>query len=151
MALYSWAMRTTLITAGSACVEINTPSTLGVKILEVGFSLVTAATCVVGLGKALAAAITQNTVTSPLPEQDSGLPTAKTTFCTAWGTAPTMPLVTSAYYRRASIVGAIGAGVIWTFPRGLYIPPSATGVGAPCLFNCTATTGFLDVWVVIDE
>jgi hypothetical protein len=153
--IYSWAFRTTLVTAGVACVEINTPSTQSIRIYEVGVTQVVGTGCVVGLGKALAASVGPTTPIAtavPLPEQDTALPAAKTVIYTAWATSSaTMPLVTSNYYRRVSIIGLIGAGVVWTFPRGLYVPPSASGTSAVCLFNCTATTGFLDVWIVFDE
>jgi len=151
MSMYSWAYRTTVVAAGSAFVEINTPSTLGIKIFEIGITNVTGNAGVVGLARPLAAAITQSTVTSPIAEQDTGLPTAKTTMCTAWGTAPTTPAATAVFYRRACFIAQIGAGIVWTFPRGLYVPPSATGTNALCLHSIAATTGFLDVWIVLDE
>jgi hypothetical protein len=162
MSLYSWSYRTTVVAAGSAFVEINTPSTLGIKIYEIGITQVTGNATIIGLAKPSVAGISQTTVTAPIAEQDTGLSTAKTSICTAWGTAPVTPggggggtggtgINTSVFLRKANLIAQIGSGVIWTFPRGLYLPPNATGLNAMCLHSIIATTGFLDVWIVLDE
>lgn len=156
MSLYSWSYRTTVVAAGSAFVEINTPSTLGIKIYEIGITQVTGNATIVGLAKPAVAGVSQTTVTSPIAEQDTGLPTAKTSICTAWTTAPVTPgggtgINTSVFLRKTDLIAQIGSGVIWTFPRGLYLPSNATGLNAMCLHSIIATTGFLDVWIVLDE
>ena len=48
--------------------------------------------------------------------------------------------------RRLATPATIGAGIIWTFPRGYYLAPSASLV----IFNITATVA-CDCWIVIDE
>ena len=146
MSTYSLSVRTSNATISQACWEIYTPSTLGIKIFEIGISTVTAQTMILGLAKPLAAGVGQTTPANFIPEQDSNLPTSKTLSAVAWGTsAPT--IATAGFLRRVSIVSAIGAGIIWTFPRGLYVPPSTS----MCIHNISASTGFLDCWAVIDE
>lgn len=146
MSLYALSVRTTLATINQCCWEIYTTSTMPIKIYEIGISTVTAQAMVLGLAKPAAAGVGQTTPASFIPEQDSGLPTSKTLSAVAWGTsAPT--IATTGFLRRVSIVAAIGAGVIWTFPRGLYVPASTS----MCINNIAASTGFLDCWAVIDE
>ena len=141
MSLYSLSVRTSNVTINQACWEIYTPSTLCIKIFEIGISTVTAQTMILGLAKPLAAGVGQTTPANFIAEQDSGLPTSKTLSAVAWGTsAPT--IATAGFLRRVSIVSAIGAGVIWTFPRGLYVPASSS----MCIHNISASTGFLDCW-----
>lgn len=142
MSIYSLALRTTNVTAGQPNVEIYTPSTLAVKVMEIGFALTTATAGAYGLGRPSSQGITPVAAVF-LPEQNSVDPTAKTNASLSWGTPPGVP---AAYLRRVFVPATIGAGVIWTFPRGLYIPVSASLV----LHNIV-TPAVLDVWIVIDE
>ena len=145
MSLYCLAVRTTNATINQACWEIYTPSTLAIKIFEIGISTVTAQTMVLGLAKPLAAGVGPTTPANFIAEQDSGLPPSKTLSAVAWSTsAPT--IATAGFNRRASIPAAIGAGVLWTFPKGLYVPPSTS----MCIHNIAAS-GTLDCWAIIDE
>jgi hypothetical protein len=61
----------------------------------------------------------------------------------AWGTAPTAP---TNFLRRVTLPATIGAGIIWTFPRGLVIPVSSSIV----IWNI-GTNSVADIWIVIDE
>lgn len=145
MSMYSLTVRTLNTLAGQACWEIYTPPTLEIKIFEIGISNIAATTTVVGLAKPAVAGVGPLLPTSFIAEQDSGLPTSQTLSAVSWSTsAPTVP--TAGFNRRASIVGAIGAGVLWTFPKGLYIPSSTS----MCIFNITASGSF-DCWAIISE
>jgi hypothetical protein len=48
--------------------------------------------------------------------------------------------------RRVSLPATIGAGIVWTFPRGFQVLKAKTLVGMNI-----ATPAVLDVWFVIDE
>ena len=61
----------------------------------------------------------------------------------SWGTSPTAP---AGYHRRWNAAATIGVGIIWTFPRGLIVPVSASLV----VFNITAVVA-CDANIAIDE
>jgi hypothetical protein len=143
MAIYSLGLRTTDVTQNHANVEIYTPSTLAIKIMEIGLAQVTATACIYGLGRPAAQGVT------PVPvlfqaEQNSSDPAAKTNASLSWGTSPTQPTI---FMRRVATPAAVGAGVIWTFPRGLQLPASSSIV----IWNISNPTVACDVWIVIDE
>jgi hypothetical protein len=143
MSIYSLGVRTTNSTIAQACVEIYTPSTLAIRVMEIGICNVAATGWAVGLGRPAAQGITP-VAAAFNPEQSTADPAAKTNVSLSWGTSPTAP---TTYLRRAYFPATIGAGVVWTFPRGLYLPADASLV----LFNITAGPTGCDVWIVIDE
>ena len=161
--LYSICLRTTATVAQQSLMEINTAVNVGCKIYEIGIASTVATANIIGLGFPSIASISptwltngqttgQATASGFLPEQDTGAPTAKTTIAIAWATQPavivnpfTVPLL-----RRADLQAAITAGVVWNFPKGLYLPPNSKGLTGLCLFNLITGVA-LDVWVVIDE
>jgi hypothetical protein len=140
--IYSVGIRTTNLTINQACVEIYTPATLAVKVLEIGVGVVTATSYTVGLGRPQAQGVTPVPVAFQ-PEQNASNPAAKTNASLSWGTSPTVPAV---FLRRFITPATIGSGVIWTFPRGLELPANSSLV----LWNITAAPA-CDVWIVIDE
>jgi hypothetical protein len=142
MAIYSLGLKSTNTTINNALVEIYTPSTLAIKIMEIGIGQTVATACEYGLGRPANQGIT------PVPvafqaEQSTTDPAAKTNASLSWGTSPTAP---SIYMRRLATAASIGSGVIWTFPRGYVLPASASIV----IFNITASVA-CDLWIVIDE
>jgi len=143
MAIYSNAQRTTNTTIANAAWSIISAATNKPKIMEVGFAQVTGTASSYGLGRPSSAGITPTTPVNFQDEADGGAPTALTTNCLAWTTQPGAP---TQYLRRINTPATVGAGVIWTFPRGLALPISANLV----LWNITATVA-LDTWAVIDE
>jgi hypothetical protein len=140
--IYSVGLRTTDVTINHAMVEIYTPATLAIKVLEIGVSIATASACSIGLGRPQAQGITPVPVAFQ-PEQNASNPAAKTNASLSCGTSPTVPAV---FLRRVNFPATSGSGVIWTFPRGLELPANSSLV----LFNVTATVAS-DVWIVIDE
>jgi hypothetical protein len=142
MALYSVGLRTTNTTINQACVEIYTASTLAIKVLEIGLSQTVGTACEYGLGRPAAQGISPVAVAFQA-EQSTTDPAAKTNASLSWGTSPTAPTV---YMRRLATPATIGAGMIWTFPRGFYLPPTASLV----IYNITGTVA-CDCWIVIDE
>lgn len=143
MAIYSLSQRTTSGTIATANWEVRTTSVNKPKAMEIGISISAATASVFGLGRPGAIGVTPTSPQTFLDESDGGGPAGQTTCAVAWGTGPTVP---TNFFRRISTPATIGAGVIWTFPRGLGIPISNSIV----LWNITATS-VADVWAVVDE
>ena len=142
MALYSVSVRTTSLTVDQAALEIYTPVSLGVRVWEIGIFQLTAGSAVYGLGRPRAQGVTPGGTSSFQAEQSTVDPAAKTVIALSWATSPTSPLV----YLRRACTNLATSGVVWMFPRGLYIPVSSSLV----LWNIT--TGLAsDVHIVIDE
>ena len=143
MAIYSIAQRTASGTIATAAWEIRSTSTNKPKIMEIGISQNAATAGVYGLGRPAAIGVTPTTPLTALDEGDGNGPAGLTTCAVAWGTGPTVP---TNFLRRLSTPATIGAGIIWTFPRGLSLPVS----GSIVIWNITATA-VADVWCVVDE
>ncbi len=141
MAIYSLALRTTNTTINNAAVEIRTAATNRPKLMELGISQNAATASSWGFGRPAVIGVTP--VNVAFQAEDTGDPSAITNASLSWGTSPTAPAI---YLRRLSTPASIGAGVIWTFPRGLPVAVSSAIV----LFNITATP-VSDVWAVVDE
>lgn len=143
MAIYSLSQRTSNITIANAAWSIISAATNKPKIMELGVSQNTGTATSWGLGRPAAAGVTPTTPVTFLDESDGGGAAAVTTACLAWTTQPTAP---TNFLRRFSTSATVGAGIIWTFPRGLGMPVSSNIV----LWNITASVAS-DVWAVIDE
>jgi hypothetical protein len=142
MPIYSLSQRTSATSAGVASWEIRTTANARANILEVGLSQNTAVAGVYGLGRPAAIGITPTTPQTFLAE-DAAEAASTITACVQWGTGPTSPVN---FFRRVSCPATIGAGVIWTFPRGLIIPVSSS-----LIIWILATAPVCDVWAVIEE
>lgn len=145
MAISSLGVRTTNGTIAQAGWELRTPPAVTPRVLEIGYiTLATAQS--VGLGRPQAQGIgpisTQPFQPDDLPDGVNG---ANSTVLAAlsWATSPTVP---ATFLRRWNTINSFGMGVIWTFPRGLFVPASSSLV----IWNITVTAG-ADVWCVIDE
>jgi hypothetical protein len=142
MAIYSLANRTTNVTIANATLEIRTAATDRARIMEIGIFMAAATASVFGIGRPQAIGVTPTSPVNVLAE-DPGEPTSTVQTALAWSTGPTVPLQ---FFRRANLPATIGAGVIFTFPRGLYIPVS----GSIVVWNISAS-GVADIYVVVDE
>ena len=142
MSIASAAVRTSNVTINNASVELRTTAAVKCRVLEVSLCQVTGTASSYGLGRPAAQGVTPGTTTT-FQRDDSADPGCVTTNNTTWGTSPTAP---TTYHRRWNSAATIGVGVVWTFPRGLIIPVSASLV----VFNITATVA-LDVNMAIDE
>jgi len=143
MAIYSASQRTASGTAATAAWEVRSTSTNKPKIMEMGLTQNAATASVFGVGRPAAIGLTPTTPVTFLDEQDGNGPTGLTTCAVAWGTGPTVP---TNFFRRLSLPATIGAGFIWTFPRGLGLPVS----GSIVIWNI-ATSSVADVHAVVDE
>lgn len=142
MAIYSLSQRTSNVTIANACWEIRTTATDRPRIMEIGITINAATASVFGLGRPAAIGVTPTTPVTFLAE-DPGDAAATVTAALAWATGPTVP---ANFFRRISLPATVGAGVIWTFPKGLLIPVSSSLI----LWNITANS-VADVYAVIDE
>lgn len=121
MAIYSHRQRTSNVTTAAACHETRTAATDRARLLEIGITLVTAAATVIGIGRPAAIGVTPTSPVTWLAE-DPGEPAGTVQTAVAWATGPTVP---AQHFRGVSFPGTIGAGTIFTFPRGLVIAVSA--------------------------
>jgi len=148
MALYSVANRTTSGTTATAAEEVIAGSTVEHKIFELGLSLVAATASTYGFGRPGATGVTPTSPINLLAEDGgntsgSTAGTSQAETAIAWGTGPTVP---ANFARRASLPATVGAGLIWTFPRGFITLKTLSTV----LWNL-ATNSVADCWVVVDE
>lgn len=127
MAQYSASITKTTSTAAAAIATLSTGTARDARIFEVGVFATTAAAGEVGLGRPA------NTPGTPSGGgvgaamdnvSGAGVAVIANTWATTQPTAPTMAM------RRIQLPATIGAGVIWTFPKGIVLP----------------TSGFLMVW-----
>ena len=142
MAIYSLANRTSATGSAAACLEVRTTSTDRARIMEVGITINAATASVFGLGRPAAIGVTPTTPVTVLAEEPAEAAGTCTTAL-AWGTGPTVP---TNFFRRVSLPATVGAGIVWTFPRGLIISISSSIV----VWNIT-TVSVADIWVVVDE
>ena len=113
------------------------------RIYEIGFFNNAATASSVGLGRP---ANSPTATTSVLGQaEDPADSAALTNMDTAWSTAPTAP---TNYFKRIVLPATIGAGIIWTFPKGIVLANSAYLT----LFNFGAgTASALNVYMVWEE
>ena len=143
MAIYSLSQRTTATAAASASWEVRSTSANKPKIMEIGISQNAATAGVYGIGRPGAIGVTPTAPVTFLDESDGNGAAGLTTAAIAWGTGPTVP---AQFIKRVSCPATIGAGVIFTFPRGLGLPVSNSIV-----VWILATAPVCDVWAVADE
>lgn len=143
MAIASSAVRTTNTTTANACVELIASANNAYKLMETGLSIAAATTSVYLFGAPAAIGVTPTTPAALVFEDGGNTSTPATTTALAWGTSPTAPTVSQ---RRVSLPATIGAGVVFTFPRGYAILKAKTLV-----YHNSGTTSAADIWFVVDE
>lgn len=143
MGIYSLANRTSNVTTATATLELIGGANLGYRLLELGVTINAATASTYGYGTPAAIGVTPTSPVTVLTEDRGSTTTGNSTTALAWGTAPTVP---TNFFRRVSLPATVGAGIIWTFPRGITVLKAQTTV----LWNLTATS-VADVWVVVDE
>ena len=143
MAIYSMGGVGGVGTTGVASTEIIAAATDKPKIMEISISQTAATASLFGLGRPAAIGVTPTSPVTLVDEQDGNGPTGLTKTAVAWGTPPTVPVT---FMRRLATVAAIGAGIIWTFPRGLGVPVN----GSVVIWN-GGTNSIVHFHVVADE
>ena len=142
MGIYSLSNRTTNVTIANPCIEIIAGAACRPRIHEIGIFMAAAAASVFGIGRPAAIGVTPTTPVTMLAE-DVADPAGEVTTALAWATPPTVPV---SFFRRVSLAAAVGTGIIFTFPKGLYIAAGASLV----VWNITGT-GVSDIHVVIED
>lgn len=144
MAIYSQAQLTTVTTITAPSWDIKAAAANSPRVMELFLNLGAATQSAYGIGRpGNDGSVAQTSGLALLPE-NLGDPAGQTTTAIAWGTAPTVP---TTFLRRATLPGTVGAGVIYTFPRGLVLAVTK-GI---CLWNITANSASTNVHVVCDE
>ena len=142
--ILSLGVRTSSGTDAAAAWEILTGSTPGRAVIhEIGVFLAAGTASTYGLGRPAAIGITPTTpVDFNVEDPNNVLASGVVRSALAWGTGPTVP---TSFLRRISFPATVGAGVIWTFPKGLVIPVSSSVV----LWNLS-TNGVVDAYAVVE-
>lgn len=143
MAIYSLANRTTNTTTGNDCLEIIASASLGYRLLELGITINAATASAYGFGRPAAIGVTPTTPVTVLAEDGGNTSAGNTTTALAWGTQPTIP---ANFMRRVSLPATVGAGIIWTFPRGVFVLKALSTT----VWNLS-TVSAADIWIVVDE
>lgn len=142
MALASVGVRTSNLTINQSSAELRTAAGAKCRVLEVSLIQVTGTAQTLCLGRPAAVGITPGT-TSLFQRDDSADPACVTSMNLTWGTSPTLPTI---MHRRWNSAATIGVGIVWTFPRGIVVPISASlAIG-----NVTTALA-CDLNMVIDE
>lgn len=145
MAIFSLANRTTSSTTATATQEIIAATSQSYRLLEFGFTAVSATTGMFGIGTPGSIGVTPTSPVTVLAEDSGDTTPGQTTTALAWGTGPTVP---TNFFRRITTPATIGAGTIFTFPRGIKILKAKTLV---LWITYSTTVALLDTWVVVDE
>ena len=146
MSIYSLSVKITGTTTGPL-LEIYTGSSpaMACKVMEVGISQNAGTASEYGLGFPAAVGTGRGGTSLFQNEQSQTDYASKTNIATSWSGAPTAPTIA---LRRFSSSATIGAGIIWTFPRGILIPSGGT---QSIVLWGYATLPTTDCWIVIDE
>jgi hypothetical protein len=144
MAIYSQGFNTTVVTTTAPSADIKASSTNSPKLMEYGINLGAATASTYGLGRPGNDGSVAQTAAVLLQAENPADPAAQTGTAVAWGTAPTVPAI---FLRRVYLPATTGAGVIWTFPRGLTLPVSKGLVQ----WNIAASAANCAIWCVADE
>ena len=143
MAIYSLALRSTVTTIAAASWCALSPATNEAAIMEWGIINGAATAQVIGLG--LSANTPTLTAAKLFLSEDEGRPAGLTAADVAFGTAPTVP---ANFFRRFAQAALVGAGIVFTFPRGLVLPAGGSGLVS---WNITANSAVVDIYAVADE
>lgn len=143
MAIYSLSLASTVTTSGAASWDVKAAATNEPAVMEVGVINGAATACTYGYGRS------GNTPTQTSPvlvqAEDEGRPAGLTGCAVAWSVAPTVP---TQHFRRAFLPATIGAGIIFTFPRGLVLASSSASL---VQWNLAASSASVAVHTVVDE
>lgn len=142
MAIYSLSLNTTVTTTGAACGDLMASASNSPRIMEVGINLVTATASTYAIGRS------GNTETQTAPvtvlAENPNDPAGQSKCAVAWSVAPTVP---ANFFRRIGLPATAGAGVIWTFPRGLLLAASA----GMLVWNLATNSASANFWFTVDE
>jgi hypothetical protein len=143
MAISSSSSLTTVTTSTAPSWDVKAAATNEPAIMEIGAVNGAATACTYLYGRSA------NTPTQTAPvllqAEDEGRPAGLTGTAVAWSVAPTVPTVA---FRRSYLPATIGAGLIWTFPRGIVLAAAGASL---VQWNVAASSALVAVHVVADE
>jgi hypothetical protein len=142
MAIYSLSLNTTVTTTGASAQDIIASAANSPRVMEIAANLGAATSSTYGIGRAGNTPVQTSTTT--LQAENPSDPAGQTKAAVTWSSAPTVP---AAFFRRITLPATIGAGIIWTFPRGLVLAASA----ALEFWNLAVNSANTNVWWVVDE
>lgn len=142
MAIYSLALASTVSGSGAPSWDCKAAAASNPRVMELGVSNGAATAMSYGWGRSG----NTPTQTSPILLQAEGLEAAALTGCAvAWSVAPSIPVqMLRRYYGPATI----GAGIFFTFPRGISLAAAAASL---VQWNLAASSAVIAVHVVADE
>ena len=143
MSIYALSLNTTVVTTTVPSWDIRASSTNQPRVMELGANLGAATASTYGYGRS-ANSPTQTGGVAVLAENPND-PTGQSTCAVAWTVAPTVP---ANFFRRVFLPGTIGAGIIYTFPRGIILSAAAATL---VQWNIAASAASNNVHVVVDE
>lgn len=144
MAIYSQAQLTTVTTITAPAWDVKAAAANSPRVMELYINLGAATASAYGIGRPGNDGSVAQTSGLALLAENLGDPTGQTTTAIAWSTAPTVP---TTFLRRVTLPATIGAGVIFTYPRGLVLAVTKGIV----LWNITANSASTNVHLVADE
>ena len=143
MAICSAAVVSTNVTTAQAPVELIAGANNAYKLMETGCSLAAATASIFLFGTPAATGVIPTSPAACVFEDGGNSSTPATTTALAWGTSPTPPTVAQ---RRISLPATIGAGVVWTFPRGYAVLKAKS-----LTYDNSGATSQAHIWFVLDE
>ena len=126
MAIYSASQSCPAAQAqGFPICDVKASPVSSLRILEVSLfaAVTTANTFSIGIGRSSNTPV-QSGATTFTPEAPND-PASSSAIASAWSVAPTVP---TQFFRRKFPMIGIAGGLIWSFPRGLSVPASASVV-----------------------
>ena len=144
MAIYSGDFNTTVTTTGAPCMDFKGAATNSPRVMELAFVMAVATASTYYWVRSTNTPT--QTSTSLCLAENPGDPAGLTTQAVTW--SPTAPTFSGVAFRRAVLPATIGAGVVYTFPRGFVI--AAAGASG-CVWNAATNGNTMNVRVVIDE
>ena len=146
MALYSIARNGTATTSGNVAMDVATSTGARPRLMEWGLFLGAATASSYGLQRTTALGTRTSPVAlAPEDPNDPALTGIMLTDCAvAFSVEPTE---SGTDLRRVSLPGAIGAGMVWTFPRGLVWATSLS----LAIVNAAANANSLNGHIVVDQ
>lgn len=150
MGYFAAASITTATATATPGAEIIPGANNSYNVKEFGFTLNAAGTThTIGIGRAAAAGVTPTSPITAINEDNADTTAGATTTATAWGTAPTVP---STFLRRVAMPATIGAGAIWTPPRGWKATKGASNANNNIVYwIITGTSAAVNYYFVVDE
>lgn len=142
MSIYSLSLNSTVGTTAAAAMDLKAASTNTPSIMEIGLNLGAATASTYGLGRS--SNVPTQTAPVLVQAEDPSKPAGLSGCAVAWSVAPTVP---AQFLRRIALPATVGAGVIWTFPRGLVLAVSASML----LWNLATNAASANAWWIVDE